>query len=623
MQYVRGASDSLKCTGPQHLPPLGRKDRRPSVVTHPLQLSNGKNSKRHVLRDSSFPDPASVLADWPSTGPAVLPVPEWTAFSDIFVQAGQAAGIAFQWTEPEPVDPATPHEAGDAVKVDGLVVVGVAEDSLAARHGGVSPGMMLIEISGQTVTGMSQDEVTRVMRHAASQPRVLTLARVAPGLAPTSLSRAVDLSTDSSNATKARQVSAIHASDGTESSVPARCPASSGLAGVGGVKEVTPGSAPGSAPGFGPPSSSESSQASSSRPYSSSLSVDGNKDAGSSSVASTGSAVSSPFYTVSNDGQLSLGPSKSSSRYNSLPAPSPPQRVIALRFVGSRGNMTLFDRDHVLGLKTRDIEFVPPNNQTGEGRRGSLTLQTAAKHHRENSHRSLQDLTRDWINDPFSTPARRRRLINDVCKVIVWSYTHAAAWRVAELRREEKLATRVQAAFRTRSARRLFLEKLAGRRVKAASVLQLSWLSCTARRRARVLREERDHARRTEEAKSRRREADERRERRRREEEERRREIDRRERESRRRRERDLVVRVQRRFRARQEVCELLMKAPSSLSATYNSIFDAITALGPFQYLRWGVRASWVVLVALCSANLESIQSGLAFTSCRDLNPTS
>lgn len=566
MQYVRGVPDSLECTGPQHLPPLGRKYRRPSVVTHPLHVSNGKHSsKRNAFSDSSFPDPASDPVGWSTTGPTALPVPEWTAFSDVFVQAEQAAGITFQWTEPEPTNPATtPNEAGGAAKAEGLTVVGVAENSLAARHGGVSPGMMLVEVNGQKMTGMSQDQVMGLMREVTSQSRVLTLAREVVPAAPSP--RPVDLTTDSSKAIKARQASVTHVSEGTERLVPFLSSAVDLAAG--GVKEVTSGAAA----GFRPPSSGESSSPASSRPHSSSLSLVGNKDTAASSVASTGSAFSSPFYTVSDTREASPGPATTSSfsRYTShqdhLPSSSaPPQRVIALRFVGSRGNMTLFDRNHVLGLKTRDIEFVPPssNNQTGGlGGRGSLTLQSAAAatmHRRNNSHRSLRDLTRDWKNDPFSTPARRRRLINDVCKVIVRSYAHAAVWRVTELRREARFATRIQAVFRMRSARRLFLERLTARRIKAASVLQLGWLSCTARRRARVLREERDHQRRLEEAKRKRRENYERQERQRRDEEEKvwQRERERLERESRRRRwrERGLVIFVQRRFRAQQEVC--------------------------------------------------------------------
>lgn len=212
--------------------------------------------------------------------------------------------------------------------------------------------------------------------------------------------------------------------------------------------------------------------------------------------------------------------------------------------------MTLFDRDHVLGLKTRDIEFVPPHNPCGVG--GSHSSKAAAQHRKANSQRSLKDLTRDWRNDPFSTPARRRRLINDVCKVIVRSYIHASVCRVAELRREETFITRIQAAFRMRSAVCLFREKLANRRVNAASVLQLGWLSFTARRRAGVLREERDHQQRMEKEKRKKREAWERKERRRREEEERERERE--ERESTRRKELGLVVFMQRLFRAQQQV---------------------------------------------------------------------
>lgn len=551
---MRGVFDSMEYAGPQHLPPLGRKDRRPSAVTHPLQLSKGKNSKRNALGDSSLPNPASGPGGWSSTGPTAFPVPEWTVLSDVFVQAGQAAGIAFQWMEAQPINPATPLEEAPG-GVEGLTVVGVAENSLAARHGGISPGMMLVEVSGKRITGISQDQVMHLMRKVASQSRVLTLARVATASLPSPPSRPVDLGTASVKAIKARQANNTSTSAGAKYLAPFCSSAAFGLAGDGSM-ETTPGAAACSRP----PSSSGTSQASSRPHVSSSSSLVSNENIDASSVASSGSASSSPFYTVSsNNRHASSEPSISSSshcisHHDHPTSSSSPQRLIALRFVGSRGDVTLFDRDHVLGLKTRDIEFAPPNSKRGRG--VPLTLETVAKHHRENSHRSLQDLTRDWKNDPFSTPARRRRLINDVCKVIVRSYTHAAAWRVAELRREEKIATRIQAAFRMRSAQRLFVEKLAGRRVSAAVVLQLGWLSCTARRRAGVLREERDHDRRLEEAKRKRREAYERRERHRREEGERQREIDRQDRDVKRRRERGLVVFVQRRLRARQEVCE-------------------------------------------------------------------
>ncbi len=231
--------------------------------------------------------------------------------------------------------------------------------------------------------------------------------------------------------------------------------------------------------------------------------------------------------------------------------------------------MSIFDRDHVLGLKTRDIEFLPLSNRMGGKESPSLTA--AAQHHRTNSKRSLQDLTRDWRNDPFSTPARRRRLINDACKVIFRSYTHAAVRRVAELRREESSAVVIQAAFRMKSAQRLFLEKLSARRQEAASILQLGWLSCLARRRMRVLRDQRDHNRRVEEDKRNKREAHERRERHRREAEERERERERKERENRRRREQSLVVFLQRWFRARQEVLPCSFTAISDGSVAFEA----------------------------------------------------
>ncbi|CBN80210.1 hypothetical protein Esi_0131_0021 [Ectocarpus siliculosus] len=188
---------------------------------------------------------------------------------------------------------------------------------------------------------------------------------------------------------------------------------------------------------------------------------------------------------------------------------------------------------------------------------------TAAQHHRANSQRSLQDMTRDWRNDPFSTPARRRRLINDVCKVIVRTYTHASVLRVVGLRREERYATRIQAAFRMSWARRLFCAKLEARRVNAALVLQLGWLSCAARRRVRVLREARDHDRRVEEGRRKRREDHERRERSRRREEQRERE---RKATEKRQRELESTVVLQRRFRARQELLVALTQARRRLT---------------------------------------------------------
>ena len=401
---------------------------------------------------------------------------------------------------------------------------------------------------------MNQDQVMHMMHTVASQPRVLTLARVRIP-PPPSPSPSVRGSSTTSVEFRPRGTSPM--SPTTNLTTPNYSSEVCGSAGDGsgqqGVSTATT---------THRPSSGESSQHGS-RSQSPTSSFADNDCGEGASIGSGNSARSSLFHTETERRPGSDGSSLSTASRNTnhqhhhhgLPSSSP-QMTIALRFVGSRGDMSLFDRDHVLGLKTRDIEFLPLNNRRGRGESPSLTA--AARHHRANSQRSLQDLTRDWRNDPFSTPARRRRLINDACKVIFRSYTHAAAWRVAELRREEASAVVIQAAFRMKSARCVFLEKLADRRRKAASILQLGWLSFVARRRVKVLREERDHDRRVEEEKRKKREAFERQARRRREEEERERERERNERENRQRRVQCLVVGVQRLFRARQQVFAML-----------------------------------------------------------------
>lgn len=550
-------------TGPQHLPPLGQKDRRQYPSSSSLQLSpqqrlwNRKfDGKKH---EHGFSSPSVVTpgsTDGSSARPGVVPAPGWTAFADIFVQAGQAAGIAFQWMETETMPLTTGAAAiaaATAAVVAGLTVVGVADGSLAATHGGISPGMVLLEINRKRVFGLDQDQVMRLMRASASQSRVLTLARVATLPLPSPSPSAI---APSNSRTEARPISTTHEQATALSPFMPNYPS---LA-INPDEDVRTLSTPSAAAAVERSSSGQSALANS-RPHSSALSSVDNDDGDASLAASSSSALFSPFFTSNKNTKLASAGTPSSplsscsyKHHQRVSSSSPSQRLIALRFVGSRGDMTLFDRDHVLGLKTRDIEFVPQRTKGGGGVGGlSHSSKIAAQFHRANSQRSLKDLTRDWRNDPFSTPARRRRLINDVCKVIVRSYTHASASRVAALRREESFITRIQATLRMRSARRLFREKLAKRRVEAASVLQLGWLSCTARRRVGVLREEKDHERRVEKDRRERRQAWERKERRRREEEERERERE--ERESKRRKEMRAVVFVQRRFRAMQEVC--------------------------------------------------------------------
>lgn len=546
-------SDTFLYTGPQHLPPLRQKDRRLYPSSSSLQqqqqqqLLNRKFDGYKFAHDLSS---SSAVTPGPTEGsparPSIVPAKGWTAFADIFVQAGQAAGIAFQWMETEMMPPTTGVAAVAAATkavVAGLTVVGVADGSLAATHGGISPGMVLIEINRKRVCGLDQDQVMRLMRASASLSRVLTLARLATLPLPSPSPSAIGPST---SRIEARSQSTTHEQATPVNSLIPNYPSTA----INPTEDFRTITTPHVAAAVERSSSGQSALANS-RPHSSALSSVGNDDGDASSAASSSSAL---FFksTLASTGTSSSPWSSYSNKYHHRVASSPSQRLIALRFVGSRGDMTLFDRDHVLGLKARDIEFVPQRTQGGVGG-SSHSSETTAQYHRANSQRSLKDLTRDWRNDPFSTPARRRRLINDVCKVIVRSYTHASASRVAALRREESFITRIQATFRMRSARRLFREKLGKRRARAASVLQLGWLSCIARRRVGVLREERDHERRVDKDKRKRREARERKEKRRREEEERERERE--ERESKRRKGLSAVVFVQRRFRAMQEVC--------------------------------------------------------------------
>lgn len=427
----------------------------------------------------------------PSAGCSELRV-KWTAVTNIFVRAGEAAGIAFQWTE-------TPTA--------GLTVVGVADESIAARHGGITAGMQLVEVSRRRVAGMGQDDMMRVMQAVASQPRVLTLARIAPPPL-TDCCSAKARPEDTTPGSTDRSITADFSSTLSSSAV---------------VAETTGADVEANMP---PPNSLcrpfLGRSPVSSRPHSDWSSSDGDASSvgGSNETTTSTSTSKTNFYKRTSAG---------------LRQPLPQERTLALRFVGSRGNASLFDRNHVLGLKKRDIEFVPSGSRS--------------RAHRTNSQRSLGELARDWRNDPFSTPARRRRLINDACKVIVNSYTQASVLRVAELRRQETFVVRIQAAARMWSSRRCFVVKLAKRRGTAALTLQLGWLSHTARQRVLWLRAERDHARRVDKAMRRKRLEREIQERRRCEEERERAEKEIAEREKQR-HEQKFVVLIQRRFRA-------------------------------------------------------------------------
>ena len=340
------------------------------------------------------------------------------------------------------------------------------EGSLAAKHGGVAPGMLLVEVSRKSVGGMDQDEVMRVVQAAASQPRVLTLARVvAPSQAVVGARRNPSPKAKPEVVTTHETLDRFAAFERFPEAI------SSSIAKA--INTETSNS-------YRSPASDDGLQ------FLRSNSSTSFSNGGTSRAGDSGRTAPAPRAPDSTAKIFSGGSRRLIS----------PEQALALRFVGSRCELTLFDRDHVLGLKNRYIEFVPTGSRT--------------KEQRVNSKRSLGELTRDWRNDPCSTPARRRRLINDACKAIVRSYTWASVARVTELRREETFAARIQGAARMWSAQKIRRVKLDECRQKAALTLQCGWLSRAARRRVVTLRENRDHAKRIERRKRLNREAQER-----------------------------------------------------------------------------------------------------------------
>lgn len=427
----------------------------------------------------------------------------WETTADVVVDTNEPAGITFQWIKTH--------------TKEGLAVVGVVERSVAARHGGVGSGMFLVGINGRTVVGLDREETTQAMQNIAGQPRLLSLAWVADtaSLAPSNNPATEVCGTT----TSARQLEDV-STEGRFKVVPVKAEVETA---IGNLPEWQDPSLPRLSPAT--PSVSLSrpvSSSSASKPPAAMFQSDGDRCTNVHSRPSisevswgklkSGSTAISSSYGDSETGSLSNSVGSSHTGFNfalanngawvcggvragvsnksavsHLQHSSQQQAgILVLRFVDSQGSMSLFDRDHILGVKKRDIEFVMSNGPCSERQRA-------------NSRRSLGELARDWRNDPCSTPARRRRLINDVCKVIVWSYTHASAGRVAEFRRQEALAVKIQSTARMRVARTKVAEQISLRRASAALRLQLAWLTFCARKRSQVIKDERDRVRGAEE----------------------------------------------------------------------------------------------------------------------------
>ncbi|CAM9432129.1 unnamed protein product, partial [Choristocarpus tenellus] len=356
---------------------------------------------------------------------------------DVFFDANVSAGIALRWV---------------ARSTKGLVVTDIIRGSAACKHGGISVGMILVGINQASLSGMSHGQTVQAMQRASLQPRVLTFAH--PVEQPIQHSPRQEHQHDMlSSSTSLMRITPVeqpiqhsprqeHQHDMLSSSTSLMC--------------VTP---------------HDYSTNSFRRMMNPTKLTDHlsnnttvqmkNPNTTDSSGSDEDSVDESPWLLESN----TLPTPPSSSHAQTLP----------LHFVGASDH-SLFDRDHILGLKDRDIKF------TESGKR-PFTWQRY-------SSRSLGDVARDWRSDPYSTPARRRRLIHDVCKVIVRSYIAACIERVKEYRHEQDSAVKVQALLRGRRARQLFRTALADRRMQAGQVLQLAWWRCVAYRRVKDLREQ-------------------------------------------------------------------------------------------------------------------------------------
>lgn len=331
----------------------------------------------------------------------------------------------------------------------GLSVVDVVSGSVSARHGRIFPGMMLVGINRVGVFGMGREDVMRAMHAIVGQPRVLTLAIKAAEISPapshnpttevqmengpslqpsgTAVSDSCALGNDGlreeGNGTSYAYLQAEKPSAPLPFSVAVKSRETDAFPTA--IFPPTPGcSSP--AKSTTPPASHTYDASSftcrsksgtlteSSRPHPAVSLSDGDHDACSVGAAfatsgspPTGSVVTTvsgrtPGVGAGSMHRVAVHPDNQQQR-------QPPQlreTTLALRFVCSRGDISLYDRDHILGLKKRAIEFV-------------MSVEPRSKAQRANSHRSLGELSRDWRNDPCSTPARRRRLINDVCKVPV------------------------------------------------------------------------------------------------------------------------------------------------------------------------------------------------------------
>jgi IQ calmodulin-binding motif len=161
-------------------------------------------------------------------------------------------------------------------------------------------------------------------------------------------------------------------------------------------------------------------------------------------------------------------------------AVAPPLHFADNRNSSSNSNAqaeVLYDRRHVLGEIDRSIVFEASHAAIAVPRHLSLA--------------SLEAVSKDWMKDPYSTPARRRRLIHEVSTAVVARYFITVTQRVTLWRTESAAAVVIQSNVRSIIAVRRYEGLLQCRRLQRAIMLQAWWRGNLDREHSRALRIER------------------------------------------------------------------------------------------------------------------------------------
>ena len=138
-------------------------------------------------------------------------------------------------------------------------------------------------------------------------------------------------------------------------------------------------------------------------------------------------------------------------------------------------NGSLYDRRHVLGQNQQRIVFSTTGSVDGKAtQRLSLA--------------SLEAMSKDWLNDPISTPARRRRLIHEISAAIITSYVGVASYRAACYLADVKSAVTLQSLYRGERDRKQFARLVVARKFCSAVSIQCWFRGAKARRKAHILR---------------------------------------------------------------------------------------------------------------------------------------